>query len=323
MQATLLNRFDRKFRELERRTGSDASKIEWLVKNSADIRRLVGTLYLWETEFKRYIFDETHVEVPTWFLSRFREYNKKYEPEIHRIYGKMMLLALAQDRVDGVPSEEIFRPEGRPYDSDHRFDYFDPATCDAVDAIEFVWHYVYETSDGSTRDKWLDEELRRGVEAWDYFTETIGVDFSGVDHRWRKLPRALVPIGRPNPASNRQKAVLFELLREAAKAYVFGLPAASMAMCRAVCDTVLRTYCEPGECEGKSLGRKVIPMAEKRYDWLKTLNLKAQVDLANKVMHEADRPLTDKEDETVRQFLETIKALIEQAPRPTTDQAGS
>jgi hypothetical protein len=112
--------------------------------------------------------------------------------------------------------------------------------------------------------------------------------------------------------------VLFELLEEAAKAYVFGLPAASMAMCRAVCDMVLRTYCEPGECEGKSLGKKVIPMAEKRYEWLKELNLKGYVDFANKIMHEADRSLTDKEDETVRQFLETIKTLIEQAPRAAT-----
>lgn len=319
MQTALFNKFDRKFKELERRTGGDPSRIEWLVRNCPDVRCLVGTLYFWHAEFSAHLIDRTHVEAYPWFISRYREYRERYFPRIQAVYGRLSLEALVQDEVNGIPAEEILYPEGPRADSETRFQYFMPGIRGEAEAIELVFHWAYNMSDGSAHE----EELVRGVEAWEYFTETIGIDLAGIEERWAKLPRAIVPMSASAAPGDQRKARLLDLLDNASKAYVFGLPAAAVAICRAVCELVLKTYYVEGEAVGDSLIREVIPLAERRYEWLVALDLKRYVRFTNTIMHEGARPaaMSEVEDETVRQFLETIKTLIERGASAASNLA--
>ena len=42
------NEFDKKFQQLERRCGNDPSRIEWLVENNQEWRKIIRSLYPWE-----------------------------------------------------------------------------------------------------------------------------------------------------------------------------------------------------------------------------------------------------------------------------------
>lgn len=300
------NEFDAKFKELERRAANDPSRIDWLVMNSPEVRRLVGALYYRDARFKNRMQNRLFLaDVPPWFLERYRAYCVKFGPAVERVYMGLLIDVVLEgkEEVDGIPAEEILHPEGKPAREESE-DTEVVSLLGGLEELEFVFHWVANMADGSERE----EDLIRGVAAWEYLTETIGLDVTGVALRWHKLPRALVPLR----AHESVESVL-GLLEEAAKAYVFGLPAAAMAMCRATCEIVLKQFYDDGY--ENSLD-KIIFMAEKKFQHLKGLDLRKHVSAANRIMHNHGKSgrLSDAEDESARQFLETVKTLIERAP---------
>ena len=105
----------RKFRQLEQRCGNDATRIEWLIKNSEKTRRLVGSLYFWEHAFESELRKHRlHPNVPRWFIDRYRLYKQSFAPEVQRVYGLLHLRAFGVDEFDGIPAAEIFYPDGPP-----------------------------------------------------------------------------------------------------------------------------------------------------------------------------------------------------------------
>ena len=176
--------------------------------------------------------------------------------------------------------------------------------------INWVWN-MHDDSEHA-------EDLRTGLDAWEWFTETVGLDLVGIEERWQKLPRTMIPshFNRGSPANGADS--LEELLDDATRAYVFGLPAAAIAMCRAVCEQALKKFYFCDSSSPKGLG-KLSVLAEKEYEHVKKMKLRQYIDLANDVMHNhRGGHLTEKELDVVRRFLETAKELIEQAPRPST-----
>lgn len=309
---TLFNKFDKTFTQLERRTGGDPSRVKWLVYNEATARRVVGTIYYLDQAFKAALFRTTAMQVPPWFLSRYRDYRTRFGPEVDNVYGLLSLLAIGEDKVDGIPSREIFSPG-------------DPDACDTssergsymqgfgAEDVDFVFRWVTDMMDGSDRE----EELERGIDAWDHFANVIGVDLDGIESRWNSLPRTLIPSGSTGSGKAPSTADIETLLNQAARAYVFGLPEAAMAMCRAVCELVLKRYYaddDDGETGEKSLSNLII-LAERKFARLRKFRLKTHVQNANRVLHEfrADQLPSKQRDEMVRSFLETVKSLIENA----------
>lgn len=310
------NEFDRKFKELERRSGKDPSRIEWLVKNSPDVRRLVGTLYFLQHELEsernkhRFLRD-----VPKWFIKTYTSYNQRFGPEVQRIYGRLWLLAMfAEDALDGIPPEEILHPEGPPPpkkpDQDEIQGWFIPGSGEGAEAMETMIDWLWNMHEGYDSA----EDLRTDLDAWDWFTETVGIDLDGIEKRWNKLPRVLIPSHVPRPEGMNARDGLVELLDDATKAYVFGLPAAAFAMCRAVCEQVLKEFDFGDDHKEKKL-KDLVFFAEKKYERIKQLNLWEHIKSANQVMHNyPGGRLSEDQLEAVRQFLETTKALIERAP---------
>lgn len=317
-KTALFNEFDRKFRELKRRSGNDPSRIEWLVKNSPDVRRLVGALYFWERDFDSKLSQHRFLgDVPSWFIEPYKRYKERFAPEVGRVYGRLWLLTVFADGVDGIPAEEILNPVGSPppkdsdeSDKDEIAGWFTPGMGGGAEAVDSIIHWLWNMHDGSDHA----EDLRTGLDAWDWFTETVGIDLPGIEERWGKLPRALIPTHVTRPAGTATRDGLVELLDDATKAYVFGLPAAAVAMCRAVCERVLKEFYFGDDEREDTLGNLVF-LAEKKYEHIKQMKLPRYIRLANDVMHSYQGgQLSDNELEVVRQFLETTKALIEQAP---------
>ena len=317
MQA--FNDFKRKFRELEQRCGNDATRIEWLVKNSEKARRLVGSLYFWEHAFESELRKHRLLpNVPSWFIDRYKLYKQSFAPEVQRIYGLLCLRAFGIDEVDGIPAVDIFYLDGPPAPSEHDPDegsgWFVPGG-DGAEAVGAVINWVWGMHDDSEHA----EDLRTGLDAWEWFTETVGLDLVGIEDRWQKLPRSMIPshFYRGSPAKGTDS--LEELLDDATRAYVFGLPAAAIAMCRAVCERTLKEFyfCDSPSPQG--LG-KLSRLAEKKYEHVKKMNLRKYIGLANEVMHNhRSGHLSENDLDVVRKFLETAKGLIERAPLPPTE----
>jgi hypothetical protein len=318
------NEFDRKVRQLERRTGNDASRIEWLVKNSPDIRRLVGSLYFRDREFESELAKHRFLlSVPKWFFDSYKSYKERFGSEVDRVYGKLWLLAFPDDEVDGIPAEEIFHPDGRPPgkdgndgNNDEIAGWFTPSMGGGAEAVDFIIHWLWNMHE----DYDSAEDLRTGLDAWDWFIETAGIDLAKIEERWKKLPRALIPSHMERAASAGGREGFIDLLDDATKAYIFGLPAAAIAMCRAVCEHVLKEFYFSDDGNEKTLGNLVY-LAEKKYKDIKKMKLREYINKANKLMHSYQGgQLSENELEVVRQFLETTKGLIELAPPKPTER---
>ena len=315
------NRFNKDYEYLVRMTGKDASRIELLVQNNPDMRRLVGRLYYWDIDFKGQRRTLSFVAgVPDWFGDHYGTYRNKFAPEVDRVYGRFDLLARfgESDEVDGIPAEEILHPGGRPPRSDQPGDFSAAFFLSAAEAVEFVMSWVNETH----ADRDIHEELREGLDAWDYLTETIGVDLDAIERRWQKLPRALIPRHVSDNSASGSGDPLLELLSNAINAYLFGAYAAAIVVCRAVCEKVLKEHYlderEYRDADGRNEPLKqLIYLAEEKFEHLRKLRLDHFREFANRVVHDYGRVEGDEED-VVCDFLETAKTLIEGAPKPKT-----
>jgi len=308
------NDFNSRFRQLERRSGNDPSRIEWLVKNSPDARRLVGSLYFWERKFEAELAKHRFLRnVPGWFRERYKVYRERYGPEVTKVYGFLTLCALEDDEVDGIPATEILHPDGPPAinedEPDELSGWFVPGY--GAQSVDFMIRWLWNMHDGYDSSA----DLRAGLDAWDWFTETVGIDLSRIEERWEKLPRVLIPTHAETSERVSGRNALTDLLDEATKAYVFGLPAAGIAMCRAVCERVLKEFYLDDHREDETLGNLAY-IAEKRFGHIKRIKLGEYIRRANKVMHDYQGgQLTEDQLQLLRQFLEMTKSLVEQAPR--------
>ena len=155
-----------------------------------------------------------------------------FAPKIDRVYGLLHLKTFLDDVVDGVPAEEILYPGGRPQPPGQPSDFLPEFFGSAAEAVEFVMRWVRDMCDDDTAAR---DELQEGLEAWDYLTDTIAIDFTNIEDRWRRLPRVLIP-------DHLARAGLLDLLRNAVDAHLVGAHAAAVVMCRAVCEKVLKEY---------------------------------------------------------------------------------
>ena len=228
----------------------------------------------------------------------------------------MWLLAFVDDEVDDIPAAEILHPDGPPTkddpDPDEVTGWFVPG--DGAEAVDLVFNWVWNMHDGSDHA----EDLRTGLDAWEWFTETVGLNLVGIQDRWQKLPCTMIPSHFYRGSTVNSSDSLVELLDDATRAYVFGLPAAAISMCRAVCERVLKEFYFYDSERNNGLGKLAI-LAEKKYEHVNKMNLRQYIDMANEVMHDYHGGhLSENKFDVILEFLEVAKELIEQAPPPPT-----
>jgi len=312
---TLFNKFDKAFTQLERRTGGSPGRIEWLVYHEPTARRVVGTIYYLDRTFEAAQFRTPAMQVPRWFLERYKDYRRRFGPAVDDAYGRLEFRAIDEGEVDGIPAAEIFAP--RDPDAREESSYMEGFGAEDVD---FVFRWVTNMMDGS---RW-EEELERGVDAWFHFTDVVGIDLDGIEARWNSLPRTLIPSGGVRGGAAPATADVEALLDQAMRAYVFGLPEAAMAMCRAVCELVLRRlYTNAGGdgAEKKTLGDLIV-IAERKFKKLRQLGLRSHRNNANSILHEyrANQRPSAQRNEQVLSFLTTLRTLIEMGPKPSANR---
>jgi hypothetical protein len=185
--------------------------------------------------------------------------------------------------------------------SEERLDLLEDSPAAIMDELyDYLSHFVSnDYFDGIINSKHL--------EAWDFYKDSIGIDFLRIYDRWKSSPDLIIS----THMANRNTTTLEELYNEAVRCYLFGLTEASVAMCRALMEYVLKTYFK---ISGEGLSR-IISEAEKRYTHLRGLNLKSKKDLANRVLHDYENRGQEIEKAAL-DFLQTIRHLVTHVGSP-------
>jgi hypothetical protein len=129
---------------------------------------------------------------------------------------------------------------------------FDPLRHDGGAAIG-LGLVGWEMGIGGALDQPWANSCSLALGAYDYLVGTIGLDIGGVFRRWRRLPVVFMPAHVSNLDGTGKKGSLQHLIDDAMRAYVFGVPCAAIAMCRAALEMVLKRYYGRGQWQDENL----------------------------------------------------------------------
>ena len=331
--AARLNQFEQflsLFSAVEEAAKGEPRRITTFWGDSPHIRKSVNDLedFLRVTDFERRTFQGNRKfwpQTPDDFEKIWRTYKRDWEPFISRAYWDGVAPEL--DRIfdemmeSGRKRESASRSETVAVVPDPEVDtYFHPMWHDGAGAIELGLRVIEnelnfrEPCDDD--DRTVENMCRLGLGAHDYLTGTIGLDISGAFRRWRKVPTTFVPTHVSNQHGLTEKGSLYDLLNDAVRAYVFGAPAASVAMCRAALEMILKRHYCAGAFAPKDDLADIIVLASKRFNFLDQKELDGLRQKGNKILHDYGSvgKLSEDDERTIQQFLRTLKYLIQRAP---------
>jgi hypothetical protein len=236
----------------------------------------------------------------------FVEFRQKYGP---LVYGSGLPWEEKQIEAE-VPTaeDELHSPDPESENS------FDPRSHDGGAALSAGIDYLEDEAITRPQER-VSNLCRLAVDAYDYLTETIGLDVHDIFRRWRKVPVILMPAHVASRYAASDKGSLSHLLDDAVRAYVLGAPAAAITMCRAALEMVLKQHYGHDQWNNEKL-ENLIVLASKRYDFIQYKKIDPIRDKANKILHRyhsAER-ISEEDDLTIINFLKTLRFLIERAP---------
>lgn len=263
--------------------------------------------FLLETDFERRVFhgpEKLFVQTPPVFEIAWNDYQTRWAGALSHIELRPMLLDLGlHPSFDPDASPEDIEP-GPP---DPQYDNaFDPRSHDLAAAIELGvkrWDIEAEIGD----DEWVVNSCLVASDAYDYLVNTIRLDIGSAFARWRKVPVVFMPAHVSNRYGRSDSGSLPHLLDDAVRAYVFGAPAAAIAMCRAAYHMVKRNHYDHEQLQN------AIILVSERFEY----PISKLVKKADEIMHNYDnrKRLSADDDRIIVNFLATVKFFIEHAPR--------
>lgn len=325
---TRLNPFEEflvRFGALEHAALGEPARVRTFWDQHAPIREAADALetFLYVADFERRVFHGPRKhwpQVPDQFIDAWKAYKDDWQPAISEArFGELNLSDLPVG-LESVPTSGSAEPEARDdlWPIDPEFDEtFDPVHHSGSAAIALG---IARLEDDLAFHEMEFGELeianadRIALGALDYLNTTIGLDFTDVFARWRRVPTTFMPSHVSNRHGLTEKGSLFDLLNDAARAYVFGAPAASIAMCRAAMEMILRQHYVRGA--DKEDLETIIELAGRRFKFIERDRLNEYRKAANKVLHDYSRQtrISPEDDRLIREFLRTVKFLIEHAP---------
>ena len=326
----LSEQFRLRFENLRRATNDSPQTLLTFFREKPDFERLAREVKVVADMIEKAAdYRKAYAQVAPAFISDFKDFSYKWRAQVAYV-ERWPLLSLNLFNEDGFepPSFEefkktIYRPAGEKSGPDaFSEDDFDPSAHDGAAAIHGMLSLVSDQGqfrrDNPADDMsdYIANTYLVGVEAFEYFEQTIGIDVGTAFRRWNKLPAVFVPKHVSDRHGLTEKGSLYALLDEAVRAYVAGAPAAAIAMCRAILEGVLRDHYLRGEVADKDSLHDVIEIAAARYRFLDKRKLHDLRKRANGILHDyGGSPALDAQDEkAILQVFKDLKFYIEKAP---------
>lgn len=332
---TPFERFLSLFSRLKDEAGGDPERMVVFYSQKRGLKQAADDLahYVTWGDFKRRVLHsgkKWHDAVPDGFLEEWDDFEANWDLKLFDLWLPLDLSSLGIAEVAGnQPAAKVPRlagpsdfEEGEPPDDWDT--HFDPSFHDGGKALDRAFWAARELSDevGSEHEGALARASSVGLEAWDYLENTIGFSTDEVFRRWRKVPVIYVPEHVSRQSGWPRSGAVYQLLDDAIRAYVFGAPAASIAMCRAVLEMVLKEHYDIVDRRAASrhdrepgLGELIV-LADAKYDFIQGDRLKKLSGQANTILHsfQSREPLSAADDQVIIAFMKTLKFLIQRAP---------
>jgi hypothetical protein len=169
------------------------------------------------------------------------------------------------------------------------------------DFINGIYNYIEGLAENDLSDVITNNHLK----AWELFRDTIGINYEKIYERWRKAPTLFIS----EHMQSCNITPIQELYNESVRAYVFGFNQASVTLCRALMEHILKKYYLKYSERKRIRLEDIISLAERNFEYLKKLRLKSKKNRANKVVHvyENREKMTEK---AVLDFIQTIRYLV-------------
>jgi hypothetical protein len=258
------------------------------------------------------------------FKEKIEERKKKLEAESNLFSSVFHLLHLPCGTTYDVSAESIC--DNFSSEIDYFFEeHFDPQRHNGGTAIiDFMSSLDQFLATGDGFDTPMDENNAQiALDALAYFENSIGINFQDTFDRWNKVPITYFPQHVSNEHFSPELGSLFDLLDDAIRSYVAGAPAASISMCRAILEMVLKKHYDidiyfqdrNGSRRDKGLGQLII-LASEKYDFIQKSKIDLLSKTANKILHDYSmgKKFNSENDEVIISFLKTVKFVIERAP---------
>ena len=320
------------FSAVKNAASNEPSRVTTFYKQHKPLKTAVNELYAFMSfgDFERRVFHapkKYHPQTPKGFERAFRDYKDNWELLISDCLFPILLDLLELDigEEESDNNQPIATPEVYAPDPEHE-DRFDPLIHDGAKALEMAFwvtdSYADETNSKESADT-IHYASKIGLEAYDYLTDTIGLEVEGVFRRWRHVPTIFMPAHVSNAHGTTERGSLYDLIDDAVRAYVFGAPAAAVATCRAALETILKRHYDldyqfkdrEGRIRDKGLGELII-LADEKYEFVQGKRLERLTLNANKVLHNYSgrNRMSERDEQSILDFLKTIKFMIERAP---------
>jgi len=313
----IIEMFLGKFEALKKQVGHKPHNVKWTTKNSKEIAVLCEEVNrLHQTIVKRLSekSEKYAAQVPPKFMPEYRDFIQNYHRNIEAVaeIEKEKQIAFIMENQEAFMKlfEEHQRSAGIDPNAPAEFDDFDVTKDDPVELMDTLFVTIPSVIESIFDDDDFGEELHKALGAWHYLQDTIGVDLEEIFRRRNETPFVFVPTNVSDRHGLTETGSLYDLLRQAHRAYIFGCDGAAMALCRALLEQVLT---EHYDVEGEDL-EEIITYAEVRYRFMKSMKLQNKRLLANRILHNPKRSgkITGVE---VKSFLDVITGLIERAPQ--------
>ncbi len=221
------------FRALESATTSNPQKLEEALRSDPSLTHIVRelhTLFLriedHRKRSKRRVIPQAHPE----FLDAISRYGGSWTDSWLATLPEIDL----SDLLIGVPASTNSEPDDAMEEEEELWD-FDPDSHSAADHVDGVMENAsYKSNEYPF--------FSRAEQAWTWLRETMDIDLSDMEARWREIPVLAVKESVSNKHGINEQKSLYAYLDNVRKAYVAGADLAALAMCRSITEILFRFH---------------------------------------------------------------------------------
>ncbi len=304
--------FVRLFREINRVSNGDQNSIKDLVKVDNTVMPIVDRLHQLFVKIEQHrkfsstkVIHQAHPE----FLEAFIN----YKADLQNTWIDALDIDLD---VELGPIESGSLADATGYTSSSYIENFkweidaefDPDDHSAASDLEAIRQYLETKIDDSPF-------YVRAAKSWDWFENTVGIQFTSIEKRWHEFPIIVVKQSVSDQHGINETRGLFSYLREIRTAYIAGAFLSSLAMCRAATEILFRFHYGTID-ERTALGRLIEEISLK-HDWIIKENFNERVKEANRLLHASkkfDISNSEEAKQIVWNWILPLQNLIQRAP---------
>jgi hypothetical protein len=248
------------------------------------------------------------------FVSAWRDYEQRFGAVLAGVFLEDLGLDV-RSLVDENPDPETVALDHADQDPEAvALDHAEDSARETATAIEAVIDFaeLKISGDQPHLDGEFVEQIEFGLREWKRLQFALGFDVRQVLTRRDLVPFVLIPRHVATKYSSSQKLSLFEHLKQAHEAFVFGTPLAALALVRSVLELVLKNHYHS---HGKDL-KEHINSVTRLPAGVSFDDLHAIRRLANAVLHfEKEAPsLAGNLERQMVKHLNVLRRMIEGAP---------